>query len=116
MSLTTIIDPSALADLRELNPDDPAFLRELVDLFIHDGGERVAEVERALATANADLLMRAAHSIKGSCSHFGAAGLVTAAQALELQGKAADFTGAAAMLPVLRNEFAAVAEALQAFR
>ena len=116
MSLSTIIDPAALADLRELNPDDPAFLRELVDLFIHDGGERISEIERALAAADANLLMRAAHSIKGSCSHFGAAGLVTAAQAMELQGKAADFAAAAVTLPTLRAEFAAVAEALQQFR
>ena len=29
MSPTTIIDPQAIAGLRELNPDDPAFLRDL---------------------------------------------------------------------------------------
>ncbi len=116
MSTSTIIDPVALAGLRELNPDDPAFLRELIDLFIADVGDRVAEIERALATADANLLTRAAHTIKGSCSNFGAAGLVAAAQAMELQGKAADLAGAAVMLPTLKAEHAAVAEALQAFR
>jgi HPt (histidine-containing phosphotransfer) domain-containing protein len=116
MSTTSIVDPQALAGLRELNPDDPAFLRELIDLFIKDVGERVAEIERALATADANLLTRAAHTIKGSCSNFGAAGLVAASQAMELQGKTGDLAGAASMLPALKAERAAVSEALQAYR
>ncbi|MEJ1971626.1 MAG: Hpt domain-containing protein [Lacunisphaera sp.] len=111
-----IIDPSAIAGLRELNPDDPAFLRELIDLFTQDVGERVTEIERALATADLALLARAAHTIKGSCSNFGAAGLVNAAQALELQAKADNLAGATSVLITLKAEHTAVTEALQQFR
>ena len=110
------IDPQALEGLRELSPDDPAFLRELIDLFIQDVADRFAELERALATSDANLLTRAAHTIKGSCSNFGATELIRISQAMELQGKAADLAAAAATFPALRAEFAAVAEALRQFR
>src|SRR4051812_5684758 len=98
MTPAPTIDPQALEGLRELNPDDPAFLRELIDLFIADVGERFAEIDRALATADANLLLRAAHTIKGSCSNFGAVELARISQIVELQGKAADFAGATATL------------------
>jgi HPt (histidine-containing phosphotransfer) domain-containing protein len=116
MSPAPIISPSALADMRELNPDDPAFLREMIDLFIHDVGERVAELDRALATADANLLLRAAHTIKGSCCHFGAAELMRVSQIIEAQGKASDFSGAVATVPALKAAYAAVSEELKNFR
>jgi len=108
-----VIDPQAIEDLRALNPEDPAFLRELIDLFVQDVPGRIAEIEQGLANKDAALLTRAAHTIKGSCSNFGATSLREASHAMELQGKASDFAGAAASLPTLRAEFAQVVEALQ---
>lgn len=116
MNPTATIDPQALEGLRELNPDDPAFLRELIDLFINDVGDRLAELDRALASSDVNLLIRAAHTIKGSCSNFGATELTRLSQVMELQGKAADLPAAIATLPALKTEFTAVAEALRQFR
>ena len=116
MNPTATINPQALEGLRELNPDDPAFLRELIDLFIADVGDRLAELDRALATNDANLLIRAAHTIKGSCSNFGAVELARISQVMELQGKAADIATAIATLPTLKAEFAGVSEALRQFR
>jgi len=113
MNRSATIDPQALAALRELNPDNPAFLRELVDLFISDVGERLAELDRALATQDASLLARAAHTIKGSCSNFGAGELMRISQAVELRGKAGDLAGAATLLPALKAESTAVTAALR---
>lgn len=110
------VDPEALAALRELNPDDPAFLRELIDVFLEDVPQRIAEIEKALASSDAVLLTRAAHTIKGSGSNFGAAALGQVALQMEHQGKAAAFAEAAAALPALRSEFALVAEALKQYR
>lgn len=110
------IDADTVAALRDLNPEDPAFLRELIDMFLQDIPERVAELEQALAKQDATVLTRAAHTVKGSSSNFGAAGLVKVALEMEHQGKAADFAGATALLPTLKAEFALVAEALKAFR
>ncbi len=110
------IDPEALAALRELNPDDPAFLRELIDVFLEDVPQRFAELEKSLATSDAVLLTRAAHTIKGSCSNFGAGELGRIAQTMEQQGKAAAFADAAATFPTLRAEFERVAGALKQAR
>ena len=110
------VDPQAIAGLRELNPEEPAFLRELIDVFLEDVPQRIAELEKAITNSDAVLLTRAAHTIKGSCSNFGAAGLGQVAQKMEQQGKAAAFADAAATLPALRTEFALVTEALQQYR
>ncbi len=110
------VDAETVAALRELNPDDPNFLRELIDMFLQDVPARIAEVEQSLAKQDAALLTRAAHTIKGSSGNFGAAGLVKVALVMEEQGKRSAFADAAALLPALKTEFALVTEALKAFR
>jgi HPt (histidine-containing phosphotransfer) domain-containing protein len=111
-----VIDPQAVAGLRDLNPDDPNFLRELIDMFLDDIPQRIAEIEQALANQDASLLTRAAHTIKGSGSNFGAAGLTKVSLEMEHQGKGGQFAAAAATLPALKAEFALVTEALKQFR
>ena len=110
------VDPSAIDALRELNPEDPAFLRELIDVFLEDVPLRIAELEKSLANSDASLLTRAAHTIKGSCSNFGAAGLAHVSHEMEKQGKAGLFAEAAATLPALKTEFGLVTQALQQYR
>jgi HPt (histidine-containing phosphotransfer) domain-containing protein len=112
-TIPPVIEPQAIEDLRALNPEDPAFLRELIDLFVDDVPGRIAEIEQSLATKDAVLLTRAAHTIKGSCSNFGAAKLKEISHAMEMQGKAGDFAAAASNLATLRAEFATVAAALK---
>lgn len=107
------IDRQVVENLRELNPDDPNFLRELIDMFLEDFPARVAEIEQALATKDAVLLTRAAHTIKGSSGNFGAAKLARVALEMEQQGKSASFAAAATSLGSLRTEFAQVAAALR---
>jgi HPt (histidine-containing phosphotransfer) domain-containing protein len=116
MNPALTIDPQMLEGLRELNPDDPAFLRELIDLFVADVADRLVELDRALATADGALLMRAAHTIKGSCSNFGAVELMRISQIMESQGKASDIPGAIATLPALKAAYAAVSADLKNFR
>jgi HPt (histidine-containing phosphotransfer) domain-containing protein len=116
MNASAIIDPQAVAGLRDLNPDEPGFLRELIDLFLEDVPARIAEIEQSLANRDAVLLTRAAHTIKGSCSNFGAGELARVSLAMELQGKSAAFAAAADTLPSLRAEYAQVVEALKAYR
>jgi HPt (histidine-containing phosphotransfer) domain-containing protein len=108
------LDPAALDNLRMINPDDGGeFLRELIDIFLADTPNRIAEIEQALAAGHSGNLARAAHSIKGSAGNFGATQLTALARDLEAQGKAGDFASARAGLPALRAEFARVQPALQ---
>lgn len=106
------IDPAAIENLRALSPDEPAFLRELITIYLADTPQRLAEMETALAKNDAALLIRAAHTIKGSSGNFGATALAVLAQRIEDFGKTGDFTGATAALPAFKAESTRVNAAL----
>lgn len=114
--MTPPIDPQAIAALRELATGDPNFMRDLIDVFLADTPARFADLDRAIETRDAELLRRAAHSIKGSAGNFGATALAELAWALEQAGRAAAFPDAAARLPAARQEYERVAAALQPHR
>jgi histidine phosphotransfer protein HptB len=103
------LDAAAIEGLRALSPD-AAFLRELIDIFLQDTPERLKELDAALATGDATTATRAAHSIKGSSSNFGALRLSHLAHQIELLGKAANL--AAVNVTELKGEYVRVAEAL----
>lgn len=107
------LEPSAIANLRALSPDDPNFLRELIDIYLEDSPKRLAEIEAALAQQDGPTLIRAAHTIKGSSGNFGATQLARLALEVESHGKAGRLADAAAALPRLKEEFARVAAALR---
>lgn len=108
-----VIDSEAIESLRALSPDDGGeFLRELIDVFLKDTPQRLAELDQALASQDAAIFTRAAHTIKGSSSNFGATRLSKLAQEIELLGKAGSLAGSAESCARLKSEFALVAEAL----
>lgn len=79
-----IIDPEAIAALRELNPgDNDAFLKEIVGIYIEDTPRRLQELRTSLASGDVALFTRAAHTIKGSSANVGAAALSAIAERLE---------------------------------
>jgi HPt (histidine-containing phosphotransfer) domain-containing protein len=114
MTTSPAVSEQSIADLRALNPEDPQFLRELIDLFLQDMPARFADLESAIEKGDSVLLTRAAHTIKGSCGNFGATDLADIAMTMELQGKASAFADAKASYPLLKTEFARVEAALQA--
>ena len=109
MTTTSPLDSAAIDGLRDLSPD-ATFLRELIDIFLQDTPNRLKELDAALAAGDAATATRAAHSIKGSSSNFGALRLSQLAHHIELQGKAANL--AAVNVTELKGEYVRVAEAL----
>ena len=107
------LDPTAIESLRALSPDEPAFLRELIDIYLQDAPQRLTELEAALAKSDGSSVIRAAHTIKGSSSNFGATALARLAQEIEAHGKSANFSAIAAGLPAFKGELARVSAALQ---
>lgn len=112
MPETPALNPAAIESLRALSPGDPVFLRELITIYLEDTPRRLAEVESALAKGDGLLLVRAAHTIKGSSGNFGATTLAKLAQEIEAYGKSGDFAGAGAALPAFKTEYARVNAAL----
>ncbi len=112
MSSATL-NPQAIENLRAISPDDDGeFLRELVDIFLADTPQQIADVEKALTTGNAPDLTRAAHSIKGSASNFGATELAEVAREIEHLGKAIALDQVRARLPALHEAFSRIQPAL----
>jgi PAS domain S-box-containing protein len=73
---------------------DAKLLRELLDLFLSDLPRMTGEIERAIATKDAEALRHAAHALKGSVANFAAAGPVDAARKLEAIGASGDLARA----------------------
>ena len=89
--------------------DDEGLLREILGLFLDDCPRLLGELDAAIRSGDAPALRRAAHTIKGTAGHFGAAGVVAAALRLEAAGHAGSCAGAA-------DDHASLIAALHHFR
>ena len=112
--LPPALDPAALAALRELNPGDDSFFQDLIQIFLDDSPQRIAEIEQSLLKGDVRQLTLAAHSLKGSSSNFGAERLRALSEQLELLGRQGPLGDAPGQLLALKNEFARVRTALEA--
>jgi HPt (histidine-containing phosphotransfer) domain-containing protein len=108
------IDPQAIEELRAMNPGDDSFLRELIQIYLEDSPQRIAEIESSLEQGDALTLTRAAHSLKGSSSNFGAAQLRAISEKIERLGRDGNLGEVPAQLPQLKREFEGVKTALEA--
>ena len=77
---------------------DLELLREVAGLFLDDYPRELARLRDAVASADANLVERCSHSLKGSVSNFGAPEVSSAALALEERGRAGTLDDAATML------------------
>jgi histidine phosphotransfer protein HptB len=107
------LDPQAIEDLRALNPDDGSFLRELIQIYLGDSPQQMAEIESSLAKGDAPRLTRAAHSLKGSSANFGAGQLRALCEKIEQLGRSAALAEIPALLPELKAEYDRVKVALE---
>jgi HPt (histidine-containing phosphotransfer) domain-containing protein len=78
------IDRAVFDELNEAAGAD--FVVELVDTFLAEAPQMLAELRSAQAAAAAEAFRRAAHSLKTNAHTFGAAALGDQARTLELGG------------------------------
>lgn len=110
-----VIDPSAIAGLRELNPgDNDEFLREITAIFLKDTPARLADLDRSLGQEDVAAFSRSAHSIKGSSANLGALGVRSAAERLEHHARTYGLAEAGPLLEKLKVEFIDARAALAA--
>jgi len=83
---------------------DMELLREIADLFLQDYPSLVVKIKGALHQGNPELLEKAAHTLKGSVSNFGAESAVQAALNLENMGRSGNITEAPQMVVNLEKE------------
>jgi HPt (histidine-containing phosphotransfer) domain-containing protein len=109
---TLSFDPAALLERVE---GDAELLREIVDLFAADSPRLLEELRQASASGDADLLKRAAHTLKGAASNFGAVAVVDIARDLEMMGREGNLTGAPAVCGRLEQTLRAFEDGLARF-
>jgi HPt (histidine-containing phosphotransfer) domain-containing protein len=100
------------ADVLARFEGDAELLQEVADLFLEDCPERMTHVREALARRDCTALQRAAHSLKGSASNFGAASTVQAALRIELLARAGDLAQAEEAYATLEQEATRLTRAL----
>ena len=103
--------PINLARLGDTFGDDPDFLIEMYGLYVEDAGNRLAELDSALAGDDAKKVKSIAHTLKGSGGNVGAERMSALAAELEQVDIALDRAQAQDLAATLRAEF----EAVQAF-
>lgn len=115
LDVLAVLEASAIAALRdpELGGDD-AFLVEVIQAFLDDSPQHVQAIQASYAAGDAPAMMRAAHSLKGSCGNFGAARLHTLCAELEQRGRADQLAGLSVLVDRVAVEYAMLAEQLRA--
>ena len=93
----------------------PDLLADIIQLFWQHAPVQVDRILQAAAAQDAESLRRAAHTLKGAVSNFGAGPAFRAAQVLEDMGDANQFDGVKAACRDLDRELAALKAALAVF-
>jgi two-component system sensor histidine kinase/response regulator len=110
----TLIDRDQLRTLRELDGGgSSSFVLELVDAFIDEGGEEIAQVRAAVLAGDANALVRSAHRLKGSALNMGCGALAQTAESLESMGRRGSLVDAEHTVVRLMAEFDSTAAALR---
>ena len=118
------ITPESIEALRDLAIDGADnILTELIDTFLESAPGLVTAADRALVNVVPHALAQAAHTLKGSCSNFGAKPLQELCAQLEILAHSPDFQDsphsearAAQLLKCIRLELARVGTALREYR
>jgi signal transduction histidine kinase/DNA-binding response OmpR family regulator len=109
---TAALDPTAFGTFAEMIGDDAALLRELIETFTSDTAERMASLQVAAATPNAEVLRTVAHTLRGSSSGLGASSMAELCRRLEARASVLSAPDAVRLVAELETEFARVRKEL----
>src|SRR5262249_1794589 len=114
IAVSGIIDARIIAGFREMETEgEESILGKLIDVFIENSPRVIEEARGALATRLSPQLERAAHTLKGSCSNFGAERMRAACERLEHAARAGNLENASSLIKEIDNEFELVRLALE---
>jgi HPt (histidine-containing phosphotransfer) domain-containing protein len=107
------IDLNTFNVLKETTGAD--FIGELIEAFLEDAPNLIAQLHTALASQDADSFRRAAHSMKSNAATFGAMELSALCKELETFGRDKNLQ-IGNRLEMLEESFRQVAEQLEALK
>ena len=106
-----VIDPTIYQALVEAVGDD--FVAEMVDAFLEEGKQLIADLNNAFADQDVDRFRRAAHSLKSAAATFGATTLSALAKELEAIARENQLEVATNKLDPISIAFVSAGEALK---
>ena len=110
------LDPHALAALSDLVGDDPEAITEIVEAFLEDAPDRLAEIRTGLAADDLELVRRAAHTLKANGLTFGAQVFATACAELERTAKLGELGAATTLATEVERTWVEARPAIEALR
>jgi len=99
----TLIDKEAWERMKSMT--GPAFLAELIDVFLKDSPGLINEMRSGLAAGDVESVRRAAHSLKSNSASFGANRLAGVSRELEMIVKSGSMEGAESKLSEVEAEY-----------
>jgi len=114
VSTDDVLDPAVVADLRRAQDafGNPAFIRELVDLFLANTPGKMDRIRQALASGDAEAVGHAAHALRSSCGMLGAGQLAGAFTRMEEAATRGDLAAASRAFQDADERLPGVVEAL----
>jgi CheY-like chemotaxis protein/HPt (histidine-containing phosphotransfer) domain-containing protein len=112
-----VLDRRVLARLQaDLGDDTLAIVGELIDLFLTDAPQQIAAIRTALAADTADIVQRAAHTLKSTSASLGAQSLATQCDVLETLARDRRLADGPDQLHLITGIYAQTERALHAFQ
>jgi len=111
-----VLDPVALENLMSVLGGEFEYLAELIDSFLEDAPQLLAELNQFVQREDAAGVRRVAHSLKSNGADFGATTFSNMCKELELIGKSGALDGAAELAAQIVAEYGTVEAALTAVR
>ena len=109
-----VIDLNTIAGFREMEVEgEESILAKLIDVFVENTPRVIEEARKALAAGTSPQLARAAHTLKGSCSNFGAERMRAACQQLEEAARGGLLDKAPGLIKDIELQFHLVRVALE---
>ena len=109
-----VIDQVTFDELKQMSGED--FINELIDTFLEDAPNMIAEMKSALDSNDVDTFRRAAHSMKSNAATFGANDLSVMAKELEMLGKENKLNETGNRLKSMEEAYASAKQELEALK
>jgi HPt (histidine-containing phosphotransfer) domain-containing protein len=109
-----VLDPTRLKDLLSLVGGDFDKLAMLIDSFLEDAPQLLAELDRSITSRDANGVQRVAHRLTSNGADLGALLFSSLCLELEKAGKSGVLDGAAGLAAQLAAEYDQVSAALMA--
>jgi len=111
-----VLEQAALDSLLQAVGGDADFVDELIDTFIADVPQQLAELRAAVASGTAADAIRPAHTLKGTAGSIGARAVEAMSRSIEEAARAGSVDGLEAQLGELERRLADLETALASAR